>query len=97
MHFENFGHSGTRFNFVIDPEYFGPDLALLMCITIMLIIIVIWGDLIIIWGNLVAYNCFILMCGSLGAYTFSHVVHTSEEDMRHLAEEDAACRNVWSS
>ena len=25
MHFENFGHSGTRFNFVIDPEYFGPD------------------------------------------------------------------------
>ena len=90
MHFENFGHSGTRFNFVIDPDYFGPDFALFMCITIMLILIVIRGDL-------VSYNCFILMWGSFGTYTFSHVAHTSEEDMRHLAEEDAACRNVWSA
>jgi hypothetical protein len=81
-----------------------------MCITIMFIRIFIWGfyifmwgsfvaygAYIFMWGSFVAYGCFLLMCGSLGAYTFSHVAHTSEEDMRHLAEEDAACRNVWSS
>ena len=90
MHFENFGHSGTSFNFVIDPDDFGPDFAALMHVTIMLILIVTWGDL-------VSYDCFILMWGSFGAYAFSHVAHTSEEDMRHLAEEDAACRNVWSA
>ena len=72
--------------------------------------IIVWGDFIGIWGGIdlyigfifewgsfCVYIGFVFKWGSFCAYSFSHVNHTSEEDMRHLAEEDAACRNVWSS
>ena len=80
--------------FTIGPGYFGPDLALRMCITIMFI-------LIIIWGALVPYCVYIFIWGSFVAYFSYHVKglipDASEEDRRHLAEDDAASRNVCTA
>ena len=94
MRFENFGRSGPRFNRAIDPGVFDKYIFFDLYIYIGHIFYIGINS---IWGGFVSYNCFISMWGFYGTYTFSHVTHTCEGDMRHLAEDDAACRNVWSA
>ena len=90
-HVEKFGRSGSKLNLAIDPDYFGPGLAPIMCLIIMYIFIIIWGGYVPYcvyigtWGFIVAYFSY---------YVKGFIPDTSEEDRRHFAEDDAACRHV---